>query len=205
MMELEMICLSAVFFFSSRRRHTRYWRDWSSDVCSSDLCPHHGDRLPLTAGQRLDLLADVLDRLDPQLSELPGGLVAHLLLVELAEDAPHRPRLARLATEVQIRRDVERGRHGKRLMHRLDAVSLRIERSPQLNRVAVEQDLALVGDDRPGQALDERRLARAVVPDDSEDLAGIEVEGGVVERRHVPVALGEVAALQDRSDAVAHV
>src|SRR3712207_732243 len=27
------------FFFSSRRRHTRYWRDWSSDVCSSDL--HH--------------------------------------------------------------------------------------------------------------------------------------------------------------------
>src|SRR3712207_7734589 len=28
------LCL---FFFSSRRRHTRYWRDWSSDVCSSDL------------------------------------------------------------------------------------------------------------------------------------------------------------------------
>src|SRR3712207_765289 len=25
------------FFFSSRRRHTRYGRDWSSDVCSSDL------------------------------------------------------------------------------------------------------------------------------------------------------------------------
>src|SRR3712207_2989114 len=24
-------------FFSSRRRHTRYWRGWSSDVCSSDL------------------------------------------------------------------------------------------------------------------------------------------------------------------------
>src|SRR3712207_9079527 len=24
-------------FCSSRRRHTRYWRDWSSDVCSSDL------------------------------------------------------------------------------------------------------------------------------------------------------------------------
>src|SRR3712207_1347103 len=29
--------LSVFFFFSSRRRHTRYWRDWSSDVCSSDL------------------------------------------------------------------------------------------------------------------------------------------------------------------------
>src|SRR5690606_40517523 len=27
------------FFFSSRRRHTRFSRDWSSDVCSSDLGP----------------------------------------------------------------------------------------------------------------------------------------------------------------------
>src|SRR5690606_40658141 len=30
---------SLVFFFSSRRRHTRFSRDWSSDVCSSDLLP----------------------------------------------------------------------------------------------------------------------------------------------------------------------
>src|SRR3712207_571992 len=29
--------LEGNIFFSSRRRHTRYWRDWSSDVCSSDL------------------------------------------------------------------------------------------------------------------------------------------------------------------------
>src|SRR3989442_6456903 len=28
---------SSIFFFSSRRRHTRCGRDWSSDVCSSDL------------------------------------------------------------------------------------------------------------------------------------------------------------------------
>src|SRR5690606_24788735 len=29
----------SLFFFSSRRRHTRFSRDWSSDVCSSDLSP----------------------------------------------------------------------------------------------------------------------------------------------------------------------
>src|SRR5690625_5878652 len=29
--------LTCFFFFSSRRRHTRWPRDWSSDVCSSDL------------------------------------------------------------------------------------------------------------------------------------------------------------------------
>src|SRR5690606_39894326 len=32
---ISSICL--FFFFSSRRRHTRFSRDWSSDVCSSDL------------------------------------------------------------------------------------------------------------------------------------------------------------------------
>src|SRR2546429_6432966 len=32
-----MRVLRVVFFFSSRRRHTRCSRDWSSDVCSSDL------------------------------------------------------------------------------------------------------------------------------------------------------------------------
>src|SRR2546429_2926208 len=41
-----LICAASVsglwtvfFFFSSRRRHTRCSRDWSSDVCSSDLTP----------------------------------------------------------------------------------------------------------------------------------------------------------------------
>src|SRR5699024_11433583 len=29
--------MCSLFFFSSRRRHTRSKRDWSSDVCSSDL------------------------------------------------------------------------------------------------------------------------------------------------------------------------
>src|SRR5438128_3557972 len=34
------VSIVVFFFFSSRRRHTRCYRDWSSDVCSSDLsCP----------------------------------------------------------------------------------------------------------------------------------------------------------------------
>src|SRR5256884_5573843 len=37
MCHADSVC--AVFFFSSRRRHTRCSRDWSSDVCSSDLFP----------------------------------------------------------------------------------------------------------------------------------------------------------------------
>src|SRR5256886_15559439 len=43
-----------MFFFSSRRRHTRFDCDWSSDVCSSDL--HRVRKQMHTAGvaQRLD-------------------------------------------------------------------------------------------------------------------------------------------------------
>src|SRR5258707_6592574 len=44
-------------FFSSRRRHTRYWRDWSSDVCSSDLSA--GTRSPRS--QRHLVLRQVAD------------------------------------------------------------------------------------------------------------------------------------------------
>src|SRR5690606_39949739 len=53
-------CLFFVFFFfSSRRRHTRFSRDWSSDVCSSDLVrrPAHGLKLGIAGAA---LLATVL-------------------------------------------------------------------------------------------------------------------------------------------------
>src|SRR5256885_2745794 len=42
--------IGVLFFFSSRRRHTRLQGDWSSDVCSSDL-----DRLEEAFGQPTDL------------------------------------------------------------------------------------------------------------------------------------------------------
>src|SRR2546429_1356173 len=45
---------STIFFFSSRRRHTRCSRDWSSDVCSSDLAAL-AHRAHSGAGQHLDL------------------------------------------------------------------------------------------------------------------------------------------------------
>src|SRR2546422_8317072 len=53
--------LLGLLFFSSRRRHTRCSRDWSSDVCSSDLFI---DPLGRTyAATRLETEASVADRL----------------------------------------------------------------------------------------------------------------------------------------------
>src|SRR6185295_8606819 len=52
------------FFFSSRRRHTRYWRDWSSDVCSSDLPDEGGtDEIVSTLEARIDRLDALRGRL----------------------------------------------------------------------------------------------------------------------------------------------
>src|SRR5690606_37830936 len=42
-----------LFFFSSRRRHTRFSRDWSSDVCSSDLASDAGVFVLARTGARL--------------------------------------------------------------------------------------------------------------------------------------------------------
>src|SRR5690606_39673385 len=49
-----------IFFFSSRRRHTRFSRDWSSDVCSSDL--KHVERLmsDLKLSQKPDLPSSLI-------------------------------------------------------------------------------------------------------------------------------------------------
>src|SRR3712207_5815317 len=44
-----------MFVFESRRRHTRYWRDWSSDVCSSDLGTYDADILVVALGADLDV------------------------------------------------------------------------------------------------------------------------------------------------------
>src|SRR5438128_8954227 len=68
-----------VFFFSSRRRHTRCYRDWSSDVCSSDLID---DLSPLA--QRVGPGVD--ERFVLQVLELvPGNRVDYQ---ERADDRP---------------------------------------------------------------------------------------------------------------------
>ena len=52
---------------------------------------------------------------------------------------------------------------------------------------------------RAGQRLDQRGLARAVVADDGEDLAGQQLEVGAVQRGDVTVALDEAARFHHQS------
>src|SRR5690625_6600951 len=53
------------YFFTSRRRHTRWPRDWSSDVCSSDLDGRPGGDQPVRGGSLEG---------DPELLEVDDGV-----------------------------------------------------------------------------------------------------------------------------------
>src|SRR3712207_8123629 len=71
-----------MFFFSSRRRHTRYWRDWSSDVCSSDLLDHEATARGQVGGDVAEavdlgiLRGQVHDRVEHQIRKGEGALDA---------------------------------------------------------------------------------------------------------------------------------
>src|SRR5690606_41155945 len=72
------------FFFSSRSRHTRFSRDWSSDVCSSDLSCSTATILHIKCFLRerragIKYLHLLLVRLHECLSVSPRTLLGHLL------------------------------------------------------------------------------------------------------------------------------
>src|SRR6185369_14797300 len=78
------------FFFSSRRRHTRFKCDWSSDVCSSDLLP----RVPLP--DLADSCARFLDWCAPLLTARQLAATEEAVRDFLAPDGPGHPLHAEL-------------------------------------------------------------------------------------------------------------
>src|SRR3712207_7287886 len=84
-----------VFFFSSRRRHTRYWRDWSSDVCSSDLAGAlnvDGSPLqhPLETGGGLRVFRTVGDEIGKFVVEILDQLGSQLIEIDTARSEERR-------------------------------------------------------------------------------------------------------------------
>src|SRR6266403_4323425 len=70
------------FFFSSRRRHTRSLRDWSSDVCSSDLTLEDADQSELDAWtERMTAeLRHLRELTDVATDQQPHGLAEKLVI-----------------------------------------------------------------------------------------------------------------------------
>src|SRR5260370_5458026 len=79
------------FFFSSRRRHTRFKCDWSSDVCSSDL---HRTCLANLAGDRRDTSVSTLRARYAWLGVRVMSVVAVAALLRIDADFDTRARIA---------------------------------------------------------------------------------------------------------------
>src|SRR3712207_8329037 len=62
--------MAEMYFFSSRGRHTRYWRDWSSDVCSADLFSAERDHHAAAERQEVLPVADT-QRSEAGIDEVP--------------------------------------------------------------------------------------------------------------------------------------
>src|SRR5688572_32429214 len=78
---------SVFFFFSSRRRHTRFDCDWSSDVCSSDL--------PFEAESAMDVISSHLHDLPEPPSKHRADVpeaIDQLIVAMLAKKPELRPR-----------------------------------------------------------------------------------------------------------------
>src|SRR5215510_15497084 len=83
------------FFFSSRRRHTRWPRDWSSDVCSSDLIARLTDWL--IEAERPLIIASSIGRAVEETMTL-ARIAERLALPVVA----HTPRYLCLPTDHQL-------------------------------------------------------------------------------------------------------
>src|SRR3712207_8887430 len=72
-----------MFFYSSRRRHTRYWRGWSSDVCSSDLGTRASRAAGLGAVPVLVVLALLPYLVPPAITRPMVGLFALVVMATM--------------------------------------------------------------------------------------------------------------------------
>src|SRR5476651_2452416 len=72
-----------IYFFSSRRRHTIYWRDWSSDVCSSDLV--HALQIGMRIVANSDAIGDRPVEASRQQNVGAGEFVAHQMCASIRQ------------------------------------------------------------------------------------------------------------------------
>ena len=103
-----------------------------------------------------------------------------------------------LAAEEDVGGDVEVVGQREVLVDRLDPVAAGVDRAGEADGLAVQADLALVGGVDAGDALDQRRLAGAVVAEEAHHLAGVDVEAERADGGEAAEALGDVADGEDR-------
>jgi len=149
------------------------------------------DELLLADADLEDLGRRVLPQADP------GEQCCRLLVGAVPVDEAERP--LQLVVEEDVLRDGEVGAEGQLLVDDDDALGLRVADVLELHRLALEDDVALVGAERvdAGQHLHERRLAGAVLTADGVHGTALHIERDVREGLDAGEGLDDVAHLED--------
>src|SRR5713101_3069374 len=154
--------------------------------------PHHrlrdGDRLALPSGQGRYGLADGPDGRDAQAGESLGCPALHLVLVE-------RPAAEELPAQEHVLDDVEVVAQGEVLVDGLDSEPACIACAADVDRLALPEDLTVVGHVHAGDALGENRFAGSVVSAKGGHLSRRQVEVDCIERLHGTEVLLEASHL----------
>src|SRR2546429_7291750 len=98
--------MQQIFFFSSRRRHTRCSRDWSSDVCSSDLfarCDWRRGRWILRRKSSAPAGGNLLWRPAARICATPRACCANLPVLSPLPSSPSPSRSEEHTSELQSR------------------------------------------------------------------------------------------------------
>src|SRR6267378_5930048 len=140
----------AFFFFSSRRRHTRSLRDWSSDVCSSDLLA--------------DLAVVLLVRDAAAKQEYLESLSVHERLLKLTRHLSHEIEVLELGSKIQkdVQDEMEKGQREFVLRQQLKAIQKELGGDSD-NEAAIEklqEEIAKAGMPPQAREAAERELNR---------------------------------------------
>ena len=156
------------------------------------------DRLALAARERAHRLVELAGRqLDLEGLQHLARRLAHAPAIDRRQDAQAPD--ARFAPQENVGADVQIVGQRQVLIDRLDAERARLARVGELDRPALVKNLALVRRVHARDALDQRRLAGAVVARQRQHLAGLQVERDLLQRLHAAEALRGAAHLEQRS------
>src|SRR5688572_3214533 len=194
-----------IFFFSSRRRHTRFDCDWSSDVCSSDLL---GEGFLID--DRAHEVAEVAHVADLDVLHHRNGAVAHLAPERLGHvHTAGRRALLPLVFEAAARdRDGDGSRVGRRVRDD-EVLAAGFTNQPRIPAVFVDvlADLLpdAVEDDGAAREVDAGELARIEEdPGDLDRVAGNHVDDAGRHARLLEAAQRVVAAQHRRRGRLPH-
>jgi len=137
--------------------------------------PANRGTLSLSAGEGAEGHVDVGDPYGHRVEDLPPH---PLHLRPLQPPALQKP-APRLTSEEDVVDDVQVVAEREVLIHGLDPEVDRVARPPELDRFTLESDHSAIERNAPGQDLDERRLAGAVVTHQRDDFAAMQGEVGI--------------------------